>query len=225
MTVKEYMVDLIKKIAADNRYGYSNDWPNNKFGEGKAPYDGDCGALQSYVLNQGLKQIGIETNEYFEPQGKSMYNEAYLLKYCNRYNFSDTRNQLGDILVSAGHTVMVTGLGANWLQDTITHASMDRDGKSGDSSGREVCTQQLWDGGWKYIYRLKDEYNKELSKQDDSLPIQLLKAAIDVWQGRYGNGILRHSRLTNEFGLSNAQKIQKLVNMSYINGLSSISLL
>ena len=31
MTVKEYMVNLIKKIAADNRYGYSNDWPNNKF--------------------------------------------------------------------------------------------------------------------------------------------------------------------------------------------------
>lgn len=235
MTVKEYMVDLIKKIAADNRYGYSNDWPNNKFGEGNAPYDGDCGALQSYVLNQGLKQIGINTNEYFEPQGSSMYNEAYLLKYCNRYNFSDTRNQVGDILVSAGHTVMVTALGANWLQDTVTHASMDRDGKSGDSSGREVCSQQLWDGGWKYIYRLKDQYNKELTPTEEkkkeqkqntqSTPIQLLQAAIDVWSGKYGNLTYRKTQLTNKFGSKNATRIQELVNLSFYNGLNPTNLL
>lgn len=211
MTVKEYMVDLIKKIAADNRYGYSNNWPHNKFGEGSAPYDGDCGALQSYVLNQGLKQIGINSDEYFEPQGTSMYNEAYLLKYCDRYPFSSTRNQIGDILVSAGHTVMVTALGSNWLQDTITHASMDRDGKSGDSSGLEVCSQKLWDGGWKYIYRLKNKYNKEIKQEESAvvvpMQIQLLQAALDVWKGKYGVNPNRRARLVKIFGSKGADKV------------------
>ena len=163
MKVKEYMIKKAIEIANDNSYGYSNKWPNNKFGEGSDPKNGDCGAFCSYCLNQALAQIGINTNEYYEPQGgTAIYNEAYLLKYCDRYAYDDERNQPGDILISGGHTVMVTAVDP----DYITHASNDYDGVSGDSSGKEICTIRLYNGGWRYIYRLKDQYNKDIDAAD-----------------------------------------------------------
>lgn len=159
MKVKEYMVKLAEEIAANNKYGYSNDWPNNRFFIDSTPYDGDCGAFCSAVLNKALEQIGIKETRYYEPQGGwDIYNEEYLLKYCNRYKYSDVRNQAADILINGGHTVMVTAVDP----DYICHAANDYDGKSGDSSGNEIRRQKLYDGGWHYLYRLKDEYNKEI---------------------------------------------------------------
>ena len=172
MYSNEYMADLAKKIAADNTFGYSNDWPFNRFYDDpndKTPKDGDCGAFMSFLLNMLLKLLGIKSTEYFEPQGGwSIYNEAYLKKYCNRYNYEDMRNKIGDILVSGGHTVMITGVDP----DYITHAANDYDGKSGDSSGREIRTERLYDGGWHYIYRLKPEYNVELDPEPSPDPEQ-----------------------------------------------------
>ena len=163
MTVKEFMVNLAKQIATNDKYGYSNDWPNNRFGDDATPYDGDCGAFCSYVLNQGLKQIGINSSEYYEPQGGwDIYNEAYLLKYCDRYDYNNTRNECADILISGGHTVMITGVDP----DYITHAANDYDGRSGDGNSQEIRTQRLYDGGWHYIYRLKDKYNKEIKEKE-----------------------------------------------------------
>ena len=162
MTVKEYMIATALNTAADNRYGYSNAWPQNRFDD-DTPYDGDCGAFCSFCLNEALKQIGINSGEYYEPQGGwNIYNEAYLLKYCDRYGYEDTRNEPGDILINGGHTVMITSTDP----DKITHASNDYDGMSGDSSGQEIRTQNLYDGGWHYIYRLKDEYNREIGSPD-----------------------------------------------------------
>ena len=161
MNVKEFMVKFARQIADDNSYGYSNDWPNNRFFVDNTPKDGDCGAFCSAVLNEGLKQIGITETRYYEPQGGwSIYNEEYLLKYCDRYNYNDTRNEPADILINGGHTVMITATDP----DYITHARNDDDGKSGDwTTGKEIVTQRLYDGGWHYIYRLKDKYNKEIT--------------------------------------------------------------
>lgn len=161
MTVKDYMVYTALRIANDNSYGYSNRWPDNKFGEGNDPQNGDCGAFNSHCLNLALAQIGVKESRYYEPQGGwSIYNEEYLLKYCNRYDYATTRNEVGDILISGGHTVMVTGVDP----DMITHASNDYDGKSGDSNGKEILTQRIYGSNsyWHYIYRLKPEYNKEI---------------------------------------------------------------
>ena len=226
MNVKEYMIKTALEIANNNKYGYSNNWPNNKFGEGAAPYDGDCGAFCSYCLNQALKQIGINTNEYYEPQGgTAIYNEAYLLKYCNRYNYTGTRNEPGDILISSGHTVMVTAIGTDYTKDTITHASNDYDGKSGDSSGKEIRSQTLYDGGWRYIYRLKDEYNKIIndsssndnkeSNTTEITPIELLQCAIEVIKGNYGNNPERKTKLVAKYGANKANQIQQLINLAF----------
>ena len=122
-----------------------------------------------------LLKAGVDIGRnYYEPTGnKTPWNEAFLLKYCNRFNYSDTRNELADILTSNGHTVMITSVDP----DYITHAANDYDGRSGDSSGNEIRTQRLYNGGWNYIYRLKDEYNLEIS---ESKPIEEVKVKVEV---------------------------------------------
>ena len=159
MTVKEYMVQNAIAMANDNKYGYRNDYPNNRFGQGNYPNDGDCGAFVSYNLNLALKQAGINTDEYYEPTGGyTVYNEAYLLKYCDRYSYGSVTLQRGDILTSNGHTVIMTDA------NNIVHASGDRDGRSGDSSGQEVKTSGFYNGGWNFVYRLKNQYGGKNAK-------------------------------------------------------------
>ena len=158
MNTKEWMADFAVKWAADNSHGYTNDYPNNQWWKDKL--NNDCGSFMSLCLHEALLQIGIDTGyNYFEPMGSRVpWNEPFLTRYCNRYDYQSERNQVGDILTSNGHTVMITSVDP----DYITHAANDYDGKSGDSSGNEVRTQRLYDGGWNFIYRLKDEYVKEI---------------------------------------------------------------
>ena len=163
MNVKEYMAKRAVEIAADDTNGYTGVYPKNQWWQDTK--NNDCGSFMSLVLHLGLLKILIETGyNYFEPMGdKTPWNEAFLLKYCDRYNYSDIRNEVGDILTSNGHTVMITAVDP----DYITHAANDYDGVSGDSSGREVRTERLYDGGWNYIYRLKDIYNKDIDAGTD----------------------------------------------------------
>lgn len=163
MTVKEYMVQNAIAMANDNKYGYRNDYPNNRFGQGNYPNDGDCGAFVSYNLNKALGQAGINENGYYEPIGynggpANIANEDYLLKYCDRYNYGSVTLQRGDILLSGGHTVIMTG------SDQIVHASGDKDGRSGDSGGNEIFITGWFNLGWIYVYRLKNQYGGKNAK-------------------------------------------------------------
>lgn len=173
MRVKEYMVDFIVKYAADNKHGYTNKYPNNQWWQDVD--NNDCGSLMSYVLHMGLLQIGIDTGkDYFEPTGnKTPWNEKFLLKYCNKFDYSAIRNEPADILTSNGHTEMVTAVNPDYLGG----ARNDYDGKSGDSSGLEVAVSKFFNasGGWNYIYRLKDEYNKEISApvKDETCKVEI----------------------------------------------------
>lgn len=153
MTVIEYMIKFALQYAADNSHGYTNDYPWNQWW--REP-DLDCGSFMSLVLHMALLQIGIDTgHEYFEPMGSSgLYNEGFLLRYCDKYDYDTVYNQPGDILVSSGHTEMYTAAGQ------LTGARNDYDGVEGDSSGREVTTSSFYNGGWRWIFRLKDRYNK-----------------------------------------------------------------
>lgn len=160
-TVKDCIVATALDVANNDIHGYTNSYPQNQWWRGN---DMDCGSFGSYSLHKALLQINVDTGyDYYEPMGnKTPWNEAFLLKYCNRYNYEDIRNEPGDILTSNGHTVIVTSVNP----DCITHAANDYDGVSGDSSGQEIRTQRLYDGGWNYIYRLKDEYNKTIGIRD-----------------------------------------------------------
>lgn len=160
MNTKEWMADFAVKWAADNTHGYSNSYPENQWWQDRL--NNDCGSFMSLCLHEALLQIGIDTGyNYFEPMGSRIpWNEPFLTRYCNRYDYQSERNQVGDILTSNGHTEMITSVDPDYL----TGARSDRDGKSGDSSGLEVATSRLYtaSGGWNFIYRLKDEYVKEI---------------------------------------------------------------
>lgn len=155
MRVKEYMAQFAIEFAADDKNGYTNEWPANWWWDDNN--DVDCGSFMSYVLHMGLLKIGIDTgHEYFEPMGSAgLYNEAFLLRYCDKFDYNDVYNEIGDILVSSGHTEMYTAAGH------LTGARNDYDGVPGDyGTGREIATSTFYDGGWKWIFRLKDKYNK-----------------------------------------------------------------
>lgn len=161
MRVKEYMCILARGIADNDTYGYTNSYPQNQWWNG---VDMDCGSFCSFVLHDALLKAGIDIGRnYYEPTGSKIpWNDEWLRKYCNRLDYSDYRNEPADILTSNGHTVMITSVNP----DYITHASSDKDGRSGDGYGNEILTQRLYNGSWNFIYRLKDEYNLEISNTE-----------------------------------------------------------
>lgn len=154
------------ETAEDQSRGYTNRYPLNKWW---IKPDDDCGSFMSEMLHDALLMIGIDIGQqYFEPMGDNgIYNEELLLKYCNRFDYANEKDKIGDILVSYGHTEMVTNLDPKQL----TGARDDYDGKPGDyTTGREISTSPFFNasnGGWKYIYRLKDEYNRELDEEEE----------------------------------------------------------
>lgn len=167
MLVSEWMAKHYIEYAADDTNGYTNDYPDNQWWRDKK--NNDCGSTNSKMLHDALLKIGVDTgNNYFEPTGsKKPWNEEWLLKYCNRFDYANTRNRVGDILTSNGHTEMVVSVretnGKGY--DELCGARGDYDGKSGDSSGREVAVSPYFNAsgsGWNYIYRLKPQYDLEL---------------------------------------------------------------
>jgi len=194
MKLNEWMARFVVAYAKDNTHGYTNNYPQNQWWNGN---DLDCGSLMSYGLHMALRQIGIDTGHvYFEPQGGwSIYNEAFLLKYCDRYRYEDVRNQVGDILLSGGHTEMITAVNP----DKLTGARNDYDGRSGDSSGREIATSDYYtaSGGWHYIYRLKDIYNKELDDEPTEGELDMSKIPT-CKQGDRNNTVLSYQFLMRD---------------------------
>lgn len=165
MRVKERAAQIAEARAANNAYGYTCTYPNNQWWR-EPLADTDCGSFQSWNYHDALKEAGIDIGHvYYEPIGN--YNPwdgyGFLETYFDRYNYSDTRNQVGDILTSNGHTVMITRVDP----DYITHARNDDDGQTGDwTTGNEICTVPLYTNSWNFIFRLKDKYNLEITEGD-----------------------------------------------------------
>ena len=196
MKLREWMAEFAVNYAKDNSHGYTNDYPENQWWRGS---DVDCGSFMSYCLHMALLKIGVDTGyQYFEPQGGwSIYNEQFLLKYCDRFAYEDVRNKVGDILVSGGHTEMITHVDP----DKLTGARNDYDGRSGDSSGNEIATSAYYNasGGWHWIYRLKDQYNKELDPDggEDEEGEKVMVTLRTLRRGDTGNEVKNLQALLN----------------------------
>ena len=174
MLVTERAVEYIISDAKDKSMGYTNDYPSNQWWVDKK--NNDCGSEISSAYYRALLDSGLDIGKvYYEPTGGVIPWDGGFLKYFNRLSYNDHRNAVGDILTSNGHTVMIVSLKENngFGVDRIGHASSDKDGKSGDSGsgeyGNEILVQNLYGGGWNWIYRLKPEYNKQIVTHTDGL--------------------------------------------------------
>lgn len=190
------------EMALDPKNGYSNDYPNNRFSTDSTPNDGDCGAFGTEAFRRALLKIGIDIGTaYYEPTGGYYPWDGYgfLEKYFDRLPYDEYRNEVGDLLVSYGHTVIVTSVkeenGKGY--DEITHARNDDDGKLGDyTTGREITTQPIYDGGWNWIFRLKPQYNKDVDIEEDG-GFDVSRLA-DVRKGSTGGHVKSVQCLLNE---------------------------
>lgn len=190
MKNREWMAMKCREVAADNSHGYTNDYPDNQWWNEP---DLDCGSLMSYILHLALLNCGIDTgHRYFEPMGGWYpWNRDFLLTYCDEYSYEDVYNEVGDILVSAGHTEMYTAKGE------LTGARNDYDGRTGDwTYGTEIATGSFYDasGGWRWIYRLKDEYNIEVGSDPESEGLDMAKIPT-VEKGDTSNVVLSYQYL------------------------------
>lgn len=242
MNVKEYAAAQAVAIAADNDYGYSNDYPNNRFSTDSTPKDGDCGAFGTEAFRRALLKIGINIGTaYYEPTGGYYPWDGYgfLEKYFDRLPYEDYRNEVGDLLVSNGHTVVVTSVketnGKGY--DEITHARNDDDGKPGDhTTGREITTQAIYDGGFNWIFRLKDEYNKEIGEDPTPTSKFAYGEITELWaceKGDQGGHVITlqavlHSKyncydgdIDGDFGSMTEGSVKKFQEMAdlYVDGL------
>lgn len=205
MRVKERAAQIAEARAANNIYGYTNDFPNNRWWMSPLT-DTDCGSFQSWNYHDALAEAGIEIGQtYYEPTGDYYPWDGFgfLATYFDRYPYTDVRNEVGDLLVSEGHTVMITRVNP----DYVTHAANNWDGRQGDSSGREVLTQQLYTQNWNWIYRLKDKYNKEITEEPipemEEFDLATLPSLSMGIRGHEGEVQTVQFLLKNKFGYTN----------------------
>ncbi len=109
--------------------------------------------------------------------------------------------QVGDILLNhVHHTEIYTSSGK------VTGAHWDYDGKTGDSSGKEICTQNYYNYPWDCVLRFPD------SITDNSLQYSLeeIVTALECINGVHGTGDKRRESVTIK-GFD-YDKVQALVN-------------
>jgi hypothetical protein len=134
------------KIAGDSRHGYSQ----ARRAGGK---DYDCSSFLASAFKQaGFKIEGLPATAYM----KSAYAKAgFDVIPFSRVGRSGLKR--GDILLRPsnlhqghGHTALVT----NSQTKRIVHAFSDKDGRPGESGGRqEIATGSYYDGDWDYVVR------------------------------------------------------------------------
>lgn len=137
----------LKAVADNNTHGYSQ---ANRQG-----LDYDC---SSHVLN-ALKQGGFNVNV-----NGYTGNMADILLDIGFKKVNDNKCLKGDIYLTPGkHTVMA------YADDRVCTAAGDKDGKTGDSSGKEIYCRDFYTPsyGWTYHFRYGGE---QTTGSDSSIP-------------------------------------------------------
>ena len=182
-------LDWAIKTANDNSHGYDQ---KNRTGP-----DYDCSSFVAAALIQG----GFKVNKNSTTRNllSQLVKEGFQI-------ITDPEKKPGDIFLNPGeHVIMMCGNG------NIVHASINENGKisggrTGDQTGKEICTRKFYApaGGWKYHLRYFEK--KKKPEITDSLINEVIR-------GNYGNGDERKEKL-KKLGFSDAdiKKIQSLVN-------------
>ena len=219
-------VKEIIKICNNNKHGYSQ-----KNRKGNPDYD--CSSLVIHCLDYA----GFPMSKYGATYTGNMINP---LRKCGFTNIIQSINlktgkglKAGDILLNTNyHTAMM-------ISSTKMAAAHDNyDGKTGDSSGKEISITNYSNyvtkksKGWTSIWRYETKNNNpEIIKND------LYQVAFDCILGKYGNGEQRRTSLEREgydystiqnlinHILSYREIVKKVMKGDYGNGAERIRLL
>lgn len=145
----ESALDAVVDYANNDAYGYV--LQGSDYGKGT-----DCAGLVRYYV---AAMEGVGTSKVPELDTWDM--RSILLKRgwtCQQ--FAKSRLRRGDVLLrersdGTGHTVI-------WLGDNqIVGAEGDKDGRQGDSSGREICVKSYYKYEYNWILRPPSKYQSD----------------------------------------------------------------
>lgn len=143
-------VSFMEKVAKDNSHGYDQ---NYRMGP-----DYDCSSLVSKAFNEaGFNiKLGSTTRNLYEQL------KAEGFKPCSK------PWKRGDVHLSVGHHVVVSTDANNIVHASINEKGTATGGRTGDQTGREICTRSYYEhpSGWDYHLRYT-EPKKEEPKKDD----------------------------------------------------------
>lgn len=183
-------IEEAKRIANDNRHGYSQ-----KNRNGKPDYD--CSSLVIHCLDYG----GFPMSSYGATYTGNMTNALIKCGFKNVIKDINIKTgkgmKAGDVFLNRYHH---TAIAVSDTQLCAAHDNYDR--KTGDSSGNEINIYKYknYVHGWLSVWRYT-------GKQKEN---SLYSVADAVIKGKYGNGAKRISNL--ETAGYDPEKVQKIVN-------------
>lgn len=182
-------------IAYDNSHGYDQ---TNRWGK-----DYDCSSL----VISAYEQTGVPVKTKGATYTGNMYNV-----FC-KCGFTDVTKSVnlktgtgllrGDVLLVHNnkhqHTAIYCG-GMKEVEASINEKGTTTGGKTGDQSGKEILVRAYRTDLWTTVLRYKETVTKDIDA-----------VALEVIQGKWGNGDLRKNMLT--MAGYNYEEVQAKVNM------------
>lgn len=156
MSKIENAVSFMEAIARDNSHGYDQ-------AHRQGP-DYDCSSL----VGTALHKAGFNVNS-----GSTTRNlRTQLLKNGFKAIGIDSPRKRGDIFLKEGHHVVMCTDAKNIVHASINEKGKTTGGKTGDQTGKEICTRSFYTykGGWDYHFRYEEQSSTSVSKPSTSTP-------------------------------------------------------
>lgn len=141
MSKIESVVAFMEQIAADPSHGYDQAHRNGP--------NYDCSSLVGTALhNAGYNVSKSSTTRNLRQQ----------LLACGFRDIACSARQRGDIFLKEGHHVVMCVDESNIVHASINESGRTTGGRSGDQTGKEICTRSFYNysGGWDYHFRAPD---------------------------------------------------------------------
>ena len=203
-TVETYVNNAIN-IANDNSHGYSqiNRWSK----------DYDCSSFVITVVENAGIPVKSKGGASYTGNMLSAFKKCGFTDVTKRVNLATGAGLIrGDILLNtAHHTEIYIGNGKNVGAHISENGTIH--GKTGDQTGKEICTNRYYNYPWTNVLRYTAEATVGRSDIDT--------VAREVIAGKWGNGSYRKNRLTSAGYDYNA--VQRRVN-EILSGSTSKSI-
>lgn len=154
MSKIETAVSFMEAIARDDSHGYDQ-------AHRQGP-DYDCSSL----VGTALHKAGFNVNS-----GSTTKNlREQLLKNGFKAIAIDSSRKRGDIFLKEGHHVVMCTDAKNIVHASINEKGKTTGGKTGDQTGKEICTRSFYTykGGWDYHFRYEEPQSTSPSKSTTS---------------------------------------------------------